>query len=195
MKPARQADPFAELGLPARPGLTDDEVRAAWRRIAAATHPDRADGGDAARFAAAAAAYTALRTNFGRAEALADLARPAGLRRLRPARASRLPGPARPAAQAGPGRTASGRSERRWRPAADGERRRRRPAAGLVARRWWSRVRRGRPARLMLRIAAVAAVSAGVALVAGSRPATPALITGALTWLALTARHDLAPPG
>jgi curved DNA-binding protein CbpA len=173
MRPARQADPFAVLGLPARPGLTDDEVRAAWRRIAAATHPDRADGGDAARFAAAAGAYTALRTNFGRAEALADLARPAGLRRLRPAR----------------------RAERRWRPAADGERRRRRPAAGLVARRWWSRVRRGRPARLMLRIAAVAAVSAGVALVAGSRPATPALITGALTWLALTARHDLAPPG
>ena len=27
------------------------------------------------------------------------------------------------------------------------------------------------------------------------RPATPALITGALTWLAVTARHDLAPPG
>ena len=93
MRPARQADPFTVLGLPARPGLTDDEVRAAWRRIAAATHPDRADGGDAAAFAAAAAAYTTLRTNFGRAEALADLARPAGLRRLRPARAGRLSGP------------------------------------------------------------------------------------------------------
>ena len=53
MSPARQADPFTVLGLAARPGLTDDEVRAAWRRIAAATHPDRADGGDAARFAAA----------------------------------------------------------------------------------------------------------------------------------------------
>jgi hypothetical protein len=25
-------------------------------------------------------------------------------------------------------------------------------------------------------------------------PATPALITGVLTWLLLTARHDLAPP-
>src|SRR5437016_4896630 len=85
MRPARQADPFSELGLPARPGLTDDEVRAAWRRIAAATHPDRADGGDAARFAAAAAAYTAVRTGFGRTEALADLARPTGLRRWRPA--------------------------------------------------------------------------------------------------------------
>ena len=56
-------------------------------------------------------------------------------------------------------------------------------------------MRRGRPARLALRIAATAAVSVAVALVAGARPATPALIIGALTWLALTARHDLAPPG
>lgn len=172
MRPARQADPFTVLGLPASRSLTDDEVRAAWRRIAAATHPDRADGGDAARFAAAAAAYTIVRTGYGRAEALADLARPAGPRRLRPA-----------------GRTAAGR---RWRPAAAGERRW--PAAGLAAGRWWSRLRRGRPVRLALRIAAAAAVSAGVAVVAGARPATPALITGALTWLVLTARHDLAPP-
>ncbi len=48
--------------------------------------------------------------------------------------------------------------------------------------------------RLALRIAAAAAVSAGVLVVAGARPATLALITGALTWLVLTARHDLAPP-
>jgi curved DNA-binding protein CbpA len=67
-------DPFALLGLPARPGLSDDDVRAAWRRIAAATHPDREDGGDPARFGAAAAAYVMLRTGFGRGEALADLA-------------------------------------------------------------------------------------------------------------------------
>jgi curved DNA-binding protein CbpA len=182
MRPARQADPFTVLGLPARAGLSDDEVRAAWRRIAAATHPDRADGGDAARFAAAAAAYTALRTNFGRAEALADLARPAGSGSSR---------------RAGPGRwqSAFGRARRRGRPAADGERRRWRPAAGLPGSRWWSRVRRGRPARLALRIAVAAALCTGVALIAGARPATPALITGVLTWLALTARRDLAPPG
>jgi curved DNA-binding protein CbpA len=180
MRAARQADPFTVLGLPARAGLTDDEVRAAWRRIATATHPDRADGGDAARFAAAAAAYTALRTNFGRAEALADLARPAGSGRRR----------------AGRGRlSTAGRAPSRWRPTADGERRRWWPAAGLLASRWWSRVRRGRPARLALRIAAAGAVSLGVVLIAGARPATPALITGILTWLALTARHDLAPPG
>src|SRR5215467_12401213 len=72
MRTSRQADLFTVLGLPAAPGLTDDEVRAAWRRIASATHPDRADGGDPARFAAAAAAYTALRTQFGRAETLAE---------------------------------------------------------------------------------------------------------------------------
>jgi curved DNA-binding protein CbpA len=66
-------DPFAALGLPARADLPDEEVRAAWKRIAAATHPDREDGGDAAAYAAAAAAYDALRTSFGRGEALADL--------------------------------------------------------------------------------------------------------------------------
>jgi curved DNA-binding protein CbpA len=66
-------DPFALLGLAARPDLSDDDVRAAWRRIAAATHPDREDGGDPARFGAAAGAYVVLRTGFGRGEALADL--------------------------------------------------------------------------------------------------------------------------
>ena len=67
-----KADPFAALGLPAQPELSDDEVRAAWRRVAAATHPDRDDGGDPAAFAAAAAAYTELRTVTGRREACAD---------------------------------------------------------------------------------------------------------------------------
>jgi hypothetical protein len=70
-------DPFSALGLPARADLSDDEVRAAWRRIAAATHPDRSDGGDATRFAAAAAAYAELRTPYGRGEAHADLNAPA----------------------------------------------------------------------------------------------------------------------
>jgi hypothetical protein len=76
-----KADPFAALGLPAQPELSDDEVRAAWRRVAAATHPDRDDGGDPAAFAAAAAAYTELRTVTGRREAWAD--RPGRRRRRR----------------------------------------------------------------------------------------------------------------
>lgn len=66
-------DPFAALGLPARPSLTDQQVRAAWRAIATQTHPDRDDGGDVARYTAAATAYAQLRTPWGRTEAYADL--------------------------------------------------------------------------------------------------------------------------
>jgi hypothetical protein len=148
--------PFAALGLPARADLTDDEVRAAWRRVAAATHPDRADGGDPARFAAAAAAYTALRTRSGRGEALADLA---------------------------------GQAEQ----AGQGHRDRGAPAS-QPGRRILARIRRGRPVFLALRLAIAVALSATTIALVGLAPATPALITGAVTWLLLTARHDLAPP-
>jgi hypothetical protein len=136
---APAGSPFRALGLQARPDLTDDEVRAAWRRIAAACHPDRADGGDPDQFAAAAAAYTVLRTRFGRGEALADLH------------------------AAGPG----------------------------AGRRLAGRIRRGRPWRLGLRALAAAAAIALAVVVAGSQPAALALVTGVLTWLVLTARHDL----
>jgi hypothetical protein len=71
-------NPFEALGLPASSQLTDEQVRSAWRRIAEATHPDRADGGQPVAFAEAAAAYTALRTAASRGEALADLRGPAG---------------------------------------------------------------------------------------------------------------------
>ena len=67
-------NPFTALGLPVRPDLTDEQVRTAWRAIAAATHPDRPDGGNPARYAAASAAYGQLRTAWGRSEAYADLA-------------------------------------------------------------------------------------------------------------------------
>lgn len=69
-------NPFTILGLPERPDLTTDEVRAAWRRKARATHPDL-QGGDAAAYAAAAAAYDTLKTPWGRSEAWADLTAPA----------------------------------------------------------------------------------------------------------------------
>src|ERR1700745_1301361 len=72
------SNPFAALGLPERPDLTDEDVHAAWRRVAAATHPDRPDGGDLARYTAASAAYAELRTPWGRSEAYADLAERAG---------------------------------------------------------------------------------------------------------------------
>jgi len=66
-------DPFTALGLPASPDLADDDIRQAWRAVAAATHPDRDDGGNPAAYTAASAAYAQLRTPWGRSEALADL--------------------------------------------------------------------------------------------------------------------------
>ena len=150
------ADPFLALGLQPRPDLTDDEVHAAWRRVASATHPDREDGGDPVRFAQAAAAYTALRTRFGRGEVLAD----------------RTAGPA----------VATGRTERHVQALAAG-------------RHLWARVRHGRPARLALRVLLALAACAAAVAAAGPHPAAPALVTGIATWLMLTSRHDLAPPG
>jgi curved DNA-binding protein CbpA len=150
MNRQQPADPFEVLGLEPRADLTDDEVHAAWRRTASATHPDREDGGDPERFAEAAAAYTALRTRFGRGEVLADLRS------------------GRPVARAAG-----------WR--------------RVTARFAGSRVRRGRPARLALRILVALAAGAAAVAAAGPHPAAPALVTGVATWLVLTARHDLAP--
>jgi len=65
-------NPFEALGLLARRQLTDAKVRSLWRRIAVATHPDRADDRDPAAAAAAAAACTGPRTTTDQ-EALADL--------------------------------------------------------------------------------------------------------------------------
>jgi hypothetical protein len=194
-------DPFAALGLTASPDLTDDDVRAAWRRVAAATHPDRADGGDPTAFAVAASAYSDLRTHFGRNEALADLRSTVGRRRL----AARWAGWARPgsgptraghrvpgAGRAGPagvsGAGWAGRTGRSSVPGAGWAGRVGVPGAG-----WAGRVRHGRPGRLALRVAAAVAASVLVVVIAGWQPATPALMVGALTWLIRTARHDLAP--
>jgi hypothetical protein len=139
-------DPFRALGLPARAGLSDEEVRAAWKRIAAATHPDRDDGGDAARFGAAAAAYDTLRTSFGRGEALADLGLAgSAAHAARHARRSVVPG------------------------------------TGSVRRGW----------RIALRVTAAAGLTLTCVLVAGWTPGTVGLLAGALTWVAVTCRHDV----
>ncbi len=153
------SDPFDILGLDANADPTDDDVRSAWRRIAAATHPDRADGGDPATFAAAAAAYTALRTATGRREVAAD-------RRERVI-----------------GRLAAGPVPARNTPL---------PALAAVATR---QIRYGRPVRLAARLLATAAVGALAVAAVGWQPASVAIITGALTWLLLTGRGDLAPRG
>lgn len=67
-------NPYAALNLPPDPSLSDEDVRAAWRALAAATHTDRPDGGDRAAYTAGQQAYAQLRTPWGRSEALADLA-------------------------------------------------------------------------------------------------------------------------
>ena len=66
-------NPFEILGLPVRRDLTDEQVDAAWRKIAVATHPDRPDGGDLARYTQASAAFAQLRTPWARSEAYADV--------------------------------------------------------------------------------------------------------------------------
>jgi len=151
-------DPFRILGLDATADLTDEQVRAAWRKIAAATHPDRSDRGDLAAFAAAAAAYTTLRTRTGRGEALADL------------QARRV--------HSTMGVSVRGRSATR--------------IAG-AAFRLAARLRGGRPGLLALRLLAVAAIIAVSWAAVRWQPACPALVTGAVTWLILTGRRDLAP--
>src|SRR4029077_9072209 len=78
---SRHTNPFEILGLPVRRDLTDAQVNAAWRKTAVATHPDRPDGGDLARYTQASAAFAELRVPWSRSEAHADgveQARPQG---------------------------------------------------------------------------------------------------------------------
>ena len=159
-------NPFRALGLPERPDLTDEQVRAAWRNIAAATHPDRPDGGDLARYTAASAAYAELRSPWGRSEAYADLADQAGDGPVT-APLPPVPGEAPPVPP--------------WQPL-------------LALTQVPARIRSGRPLRLAIRglIASVLALIV-LQLVPGT-PAAPADILGLTIWFVLTGRKDLAPP-
>ena len=177
-------NPFAALGLPERPDLDDETVRAAWRQIAAATHPDRADGGDLARYTQASAAYAELRTPWGRSEAYADLD-PQSLQTGQARRDGRLdeaddgePDTAPMAAV--PGETLPGPVSP-WL---------RLTAVTLLP----SRIRRGRPLRLLIRAALAAGLSLAVLAVIPRPPAAPADVAGLITWCVLTGRRDLAPP-
>ncbi len=163
-------DPFEALGLPARPDLPDEQVRAAWRAIAAATHPDRTDGGDLARYTAASAAYAELRTPWGRSEAYADLIQQAE----RDGEAPTGPLPAVPADGPPPGAL---------------------PQHPLTA--VWefpARIRRGRPRRLLFRAAIAAVLSLAVLQLIPGTAAAPADVGGLVVWFVLTGRRDLAPP-
>lgn len=162
-------NPFTTLGLPARAGLTDEDVRAAWRRIAAATHPDREDGGDPARYGAASAAYVTLRTSFGRGEALADLgpARPVpGWPAYRGRRRARRGGAHR-ADLASAGRTGLASAHRTGRGSAG----RTAGPLGYLAI--------GRSVRVPVAVAG--AVAAATVAAVGVTPATIGLLAGALT--------------
>jgi hypothetical protein len=180
-------DPFALLGLPARAGLSDEDVRAAWRRIAAATHPDREDGGDPAVFGAAAAAYVTLRTSFGRGEALADLGYAA------PAESARRPGRHRgQRGRAWHGRARPGLG-RRARHVAPGLRAglagcgaRLGAGAVLAAGIATAAVARGRGRRLVMRAVVAGAATVAAFLAAGWSPGTAGVLAGALSWLLST---------
>ena len=191
-------DPFAALGLPARAGLTDDDVRAAWRRVAAATHPDREDGGDPARFGAAAGAYVVLRTGFGRGEALADLGLNAAPdHRGRHAR--------RPSRSADPAAHDAGRH--RVRREAPVDRRTGALMPGLSRLRAWitrpaanwraagSRLRHrpiGRSGGLALPVIGVAALALVAVVISGWSPGAVGVVAGGLTWLLATAGRAFA---
>jgi hypothetical protein len=171
-------NPFRALGLDADPGLTDDDVRAAWHRTAAATHPDRADGGDPAAFSAAAAAYSDLRTPFGRGEARAELARRSASARRRWYRPGRWP----------PWSARDSASRVTWRGRAAGPAGR---AAGRVSWRWTARLVGGRPVRLAVLVAGGAGVSVLAVIIDGWQPASVALTVGAATWVLTSARRYL----
>jgi hypothetical protein len=162
-------NPFAALGLPARPDLADEEVRAAWRAIAAATHPDRADGGDLAAYTAASAAYAELRTPWARSEAYADLAERAWAG-IEP---DTSPLPVIGGAEAAPVPP--------WQPLV--------AVWQLPARVW-----RGRPLRLALRGVIAAALSLLVLHLIPGSPAAPADVALLVLWFVLKGRRDLAPP-
>jgi hypothetical protein len=179
------ADPFDALGLPARPDLSDEQVRAAWRKIAAATHPDRTDGGDLARYTAATAAYVTLRAPWGRSEAYADVLAAADDTAVLPAVVVAEPWPAGVAGVAGPG------------PAGVAGPGPGVPRLGQLLTGWWqlpARIGRGRPLRLLIRaVAAVVLCLTVLALIPG-QPAAPPLVAALITWFVLTGRSDLAPP-
>jgi hypothetical protein len=162
--------PFEALGLPARPDLTDEQVRAAWRAIAAATHPDRADGGDLAAYTAASAAYAELRTPWARSEAYADLVE-------RAARGGDEPDTSPLPVVGGPGPA----PVPPWQPLL--------ALWQLPARIW-----RGRPLHLAVRGVIAAALSLLVLHMIPGSAAAPADVLGLALWFVLSGRRDLAPP-
>ena len=170
-------NPFEILGLAARRDLTDQQVDAAWRAIAVATHPDREDGGDLARYTQASAAFAELRTPWSRSEAYADVLEQAWTQGY-----DRLDDDGQPCTEPLPSVPAA---EPPAVPRGD-------PVAALV--QLPSRIRRGRPLHLALRAIIAAVLSLLVLNLIPGQPAAPADILGLIIWFVLTGRKDLAPP-
>src|ERR1700761_5281107 len=165
-------NPFEILGLPVRRDLTDEQVDAAWRKIAVATHPDRPDGGDLARYTQASAAFAELRVPWSRSEAYADV--------VEQTRAQGNDGqPYTEPLPRVPFDPENG--------IAHGD-----PIAILI--QLPSRISRGRPLHLALRAIIAAALSLIVLQLIPGAPAAPADILGLIIWFVLTGRKDLAPP-
>jgi len=150
---------------------------AAWRGIAAATHPDRRDGGDVTRYTAAASAYAQLRTGWGRTEAFADLV--AGADDTAP-----LPAVSKAAVSKAAVDAAESPAGAPVRPG----------HLLAVVRHLPARIGHGRPLRLVLRALAAALLILAVLHLIPGQPAAPALVTGLIIWFARTGRSDLAPP-
>jgi hypothetical protein len=169
-------NPFDALGLPARRDLTDEQVREAWRTIAAATHPDRADGGDLARYTQASAAYAELRTPWSRSEAHADLVERAWAQGH-----DGLDDDGEPYTEPLP-------------PVPPGPETDRPPVTFRAFLLLPERIWHGHPLRLVLRAIAAAALSLAVLQLIPGSPAAPADVLGLGLWFVLAARSDLAPP-
>ncbi len=176
-------NPFAVLGLPEWPDLEDETVRAAWRAIAAQTHPDRADGGDLARYTQACAAFAELNTTWGRSEAYADLVEqaraegryedyPDAYPDFCPLDAEPLPpGAVVVVLQPVPLREVL------------------RMAAEIPAR-----FGRGHPLRLAIRAAVIAGLALAVLTAFPGRPAAHFTVMVLIGYFVLSARQDMAPP-
>jgi hypothetical protein len=164
-------NPFDALGLPTRRDLTDEQVRAAWHAVAAATHPDRSDGGDPDRFAAASAAYAEIRTRWARSEAYADHAGQAGDQDEEPDTSPLPPVPGQAAYPPVP------------------------PWQRLIAlTQVPARIRHGRSLRLLIRGAIAAGLCLAVLHLIPGTAAESADVGGVILWFTLTGRRDLAPP-
>ncbi len=175
-------NPFAALGLPERPDLSDEQVHAAWRAIAAETHPDRPDGGDLARYTQGAAAYAELRDPWGRSEAYADLVEQAHRDGRWDAYPDRFPGFEVGQPKADLPEIWILDTPPFW------------VAPLLALFQLPGRVIHGRPLRMLIRAAIAVGLCLGVLALIPGTPSAPADVAMLITGFVVTARSDLAPP-